>query len=239
MDNLVDYASAPFNGPFAMRASLLDTVGAAPYEGIWVPIGFAKAGSFEVTDGGTVTGLAAQIWVTNQSAPTNTYILTLGGSITTGDVINLNVTSGVAPAFVVPYTVVSGDTTNTILAGNIAAAVNASAAARSVGLTAVGGAGIITLNWPSVAPGTPSPAEFDQPSSPGPQNTLAVAYLKGGNTETITVTLGSDGQEVATLTAPGLSTPPTVPFPVGWVKARLATLTGTSPTVSMRFQGVA
>lgn len=226
--DLIEYYSPPYAAPLAAAANLLNAVSQVPYEGVWVPFSFFKNGTVEITLPGSGTGAAVSIFGTDNPNPLNTYVLTLGGSITATNVINLNFTPGgnVLP-FTVPYTVVGGDTTNTILAGHIAAAINASAGAKAIGLVAVGGAGIITLTWPSAQP--PQSAETPSPTAPPVMNTLGVAYTQGGNTETIAVTTGADGISISGALATATPGPLALtPLPVRFIKARLTALaTGT------------
>jgi hypothetical protein len=234
-DTLTQYQSAPFNGPMSLFAQLIDMPAnaAAPFEGLWLPCAFAKTGSVELT--GTFSAISCDVLGTNQPNPVNTYVLTLGGTINATDVINLVFTPGNVAPFTVSYTVVAGDTTTTILAGHIAAAINGSAVAQGLGIKAVGGSGTITVTWPSVAPGTGTP-EFQPPSSPPPQSTLTISYTQGGNAETIAVAVGTDGTKlVTTLTAAGLSGLSLLPC--RWIKARLNSLTGS--VVNVNYSGSA
>jgi hypothetical protein len=76
--------------------------------------------------------------------------ITLTGSLTTGDVVNIlfinaNLQNG---SYTLSYTVTSGDTTLTLLATHIAAAINASGPLASPAFTATSNAAVVTISWP-------------------------------------------------------------------------------------------
>lgn len=229
MTSIINYRSAPFNGPFAMFASLCSAA-AAPYEGVWVPWSFARVATVELEAG--AVGGAVTVFGSNQDNPTNTYTLTVGGSVTTGDVIALafKTTSGtITPS----YTTIGGDTDATI-ATALAAAINANPALALLGIQASVASAVVTVTWPSVSPQAPTPAEFQSPSSPPPQNTLSVGYTKGGNSETITVATGTDGLSITTALATATPGPLALsPLPVRWVKARVTALSSGQCVVNL------
>lgn len=237
LDPLVRYDSAPFNGPFAISAALLDGVAVAPYEGVWLPARFAKAGSVELQLGGTGLTAEVDIWATNQQdMPSNTYVLTVGGSATATDVLTLTFKNPLLAGGqkAVAYTVPSSPSLNSVAAG-IAAAVNADTALQAIGVTAAALAAVVTITWPSTSPSAAPGA----PSAPKSASTIALSTsLSGGATETLTVTLGTDGTQVASLSAAGLVSMPTAPFPFRWIKARMPTLSGTNPSATLNFAGV-
>jgi hypothetical protein len=230
-DPIIAYRSGPFPSGFILEGPLCSGVAAAPYEGVWVPFAFAKNATVELQAGST--GASADVWGTNQVNPTNTYKLTVAGALTTNDVINL-VFGTQSGSVTVAYTVVAGDTTATILAGHLAAAINVSAALAALGVSASSSAAVITVTWPSVAPGAGTP-EFQQPSSPPARNDLTFSYTAGGNTESITPALGTDGVNLTsahlTTAAPGPIAP--TPLPVRWIKARVTALSSGTAQVNV------
>jgi hypothetical protein len=231
MSELVRYRNPPLGVSMSVQATLLQAVSVAPYEGLWVPFEWVRQATVEVLAGATTPSI--DIYATNQDNPSNSYILTVGGTITTNDVITLVFAPGNSAPFNVAYTVVAGDTTTTILAGHIAAAINANASAQALGIAATSNAAVITVTWPSTAPSV-GVAEFQQPSSPPQANTLLITYTAGGNTETIARTQSTtDGTNLTAshLTGAGLVT--LTPFPVRWVKARLTALAGGTATVNI------
>lgn len=237
---IIDYASAPFNGPFALSSIMLDGVTAALFEGVWIPVSFAKSGSFEFLLGGTGPSGTVQIWGTNQPNPVNTYTVTIGGSETDGDTLTLTFKAPGMPAQAINVTTAGGEGLPAI-ATAFATAINANATlgGQGLGVSAVAVGAVITINWPSISPNQPISGPT-QPGSPPPQNVLSLAASKsGGASETLTIALGTDGTELASLTANGISSPPTIPFPIGFVKARLTALAGTNPTATLNFNGAA
>ena len=77
--------------------------------------------------------------------------LTFSGTFTVNDVVALKFVNGTLPTGTVniSYTVVSGDTTATLLATHVAAAINANATLQSAGFTATSALGVVTISWPS------------------------------------------------------------------------------------------
>lgn len=229
---------APFNGPQSLFAPLLSGALAAqvPFEGLWVPTNFLKyasvdvngpAGSFSLS----LLGSNSQVW------PMNTYTVTVGGTITNLDVATLTFTAALlnTGTEAVHYNIVTADTTTTIAAG-LAAAINADAALKALGITATSAAAIITVNWPSAAP-VSQPGQQSSPTNPPFANSVSIAgSVTGGATETLTVGLGTDGDTLATITAVGMTA--ISPWPCRWVKARVTTL-ATSNTINANLHGVA
>lgn len=234
---ITDYASAPFNGPFSMSAIMLDAAGSAPFEGVWVPVSFAKAGTFELLLGGTGPAATVQLWATNQPNPTNTYTLTIGGSETDADTLTLTFKPSALPAVAIAITTAGGESTSAI-ATAFAAGINANTVLQSLGVAAVALAAVVTITFPSIAPNQAISGPT-QPGTPPAMNTIGLAATKsGGASETLTVTVGTDGTEISTL-QPGLSAPPNVPFPVAFMKARMTAISGTNPTATLNFNGAA
>lgn len=75
--------------------------------------------------------------------------ITFTGTTTTGDVVNLIFANSLLPAgrVVLSYTLVSGDTTLTILAGHITTAINANTVLGATGFTATSNGAVITVSW--------------------------------------------------------------------------------------------
>lgn len=242
-DPIVQYQSAPFAGSFSIFSAMLNAVppAAAPYEGVWMPTRFAKGGSFELTTTGTGLTMEADIWATNQAEPTNTYVVTVGGTITANDIASLTFNGQNLPSAGTPaaYTVQGGDTTALVAAG-LAAAINASTALGLIGVTAKAVGSVVTITWPSALPQQGAAGGPSQPGSPAIANTIVLSKaVSGSATETLTIALGTDGTNVLQLTAAGLVAAPVALFPVRWIKARLPTLSGSGgPTATLNFNGV-
>ena len=230
-DPLVNYVAAPFASPFAIKALLADSIvaGNLPYEGLWVPLGFSKAATVELL--GSISTLSVDIWGTNQFFPLNTYTVTVGGSETDGDVLSLVFTNPLLPGNqqeTVSVTTSGGESLANI-ATALAAAVNADAALAPLGFKAAAASAVVTIQWPS-SPGFSTTT--DEESPPLGSATILTATKSGGATETLTIACGADGVNLTSshLTALGLTN--LTPMPVGWVKARVTTLTGTNAVVT-------
>jgi hypothetical protein len=231
---LVYQQSALFNGPFGIDARLLQQIAAAPFEGLWTPVGTAKQASLEVNNTGTVSALALGLYGTNNpDLPQNTYTLTIGGSITTSDVLSAVFTNPNLPAGskTVSYTTVGGDTLTTAAAA-LAALIQADPLLNPLGFTATSLVGVITIQFPSFA----GQVITGDPQNPQFGNfTQITTSVTGSVTETMAVTVGTDGFELSALTAVGFSF--SLPS-VNYIKARLTTLTG-GGTISAFYHGVA
>jgi hypothetical protein len=238
-DQLVQYTAGPFAAPFAMQALLADTIVAAnlPYEGLWTPVKFAKAASVELF--GSQSTLGLDIWATNRFDPVNTYTVTVGGSETDGDVLNLIFTNPLLPggAETVSVTTAGGETT-TAIAAALAAAVNADAALAPLGFKATSAAAVVTITWPSL-PGFALPVA-EEGSPPIASTTILTTSKSGGASESLTVAVGADGFKLngSTLAALGL-TNFTSSMPVAYIKARIGTLTGTNANISVALAAAA
>jgi hypothetical protein len=234
MRNLVDYQSAPYNGPFSISAALLTGVAAAPYEGLWVPIQWAKSGSIELS--GTFSAIDVDLYVSNaEQAPANQYVATLGGSATEADHVGITFTSPlISGGKTVSYTVANGNDLTAIGAG-LAAAINADTTLAALGITAGAASGVVTVSWPSTSP-TEGAGQFSSPSSPSQANDLSLASaLSAGATETITFTTGTSGLKLgSTISAAGLTS---IATSYRWIKARLTSMTGSSAVAN--YAGVA
>lgn len=240
LDPLAVYESGPFGGPFAISSILADGLVTAdlPYEGVWVPVKWAEEATVELSTTGSPGTIQVDIWGTNQQNPTNTYTVTVGGSVSPGDVLNLTFASRNLPSagIEVSYTADSSDTTSTI-ATALAAAINANTMLQGLGIIAKAAAAVVTVNWPSVAPNL-APTAGNTPSSPpAPQNTLYITPSKSsGASETLTLACGADGTNLTPshLSAAGLTA--LTPMPVRFVKARVTELSG-SGTLSLALAG--
>jgi len=238
-DPIVSYSAAPFNGPQNGQSLLVDGVTAVPYEGVWLPASFYKAATLEV--GGSISTLSLQLYGTNAlEQPLNTVTVTVGGSKTTGDVLNIevinqNLSNG---NVTVSYTVLSGDSINSTAAA-LAALINANAGLQTLGLSAIAVGGVITITFPSAPSNLANNPSLGSPSAPLTQNQCAFVLTKsGGASETLTLANGTDGTVLGSaITALGLTA--VSPLPVRWIKARVTTLTGGGANVSAALAGTA
>jgi hypothetical protein len=232
-DLLVQYTAGPFAAPFSIQALLADSIVAAdlPYEGLWVPVKFAKAASIELS--GSMATLGLDIWATNQLNPVNTYTVTVGGSETDGDTLNLIFANPLLPggSETVSLTTSGGEST-TAIAAALAAAVNADANLAVLGFRATSATTVVTIQWPSLPAGVTLTSEEGSP--PIGSTTVLTTSKSGGATESLTVAVGADGFKLngSTLAAFGL-TNFTSSMPVAWMKTRIGTLTGTNANVSV------
>jgi len=238
----VVYKAAPLTGPFGARASLGAGVTSAPAEGIWVPVEFLK--NFSVELSGTFSGASVQLYASNQGVePGNSITITIGGTVATGDVLTINFVSPIVGTVPVTYTTVAGDTATTIAAAFAAAinalATNPNAAFQGLGVSASSSAGVITIDWPSIA--TKAQAPNDMPAGfnvsvtePVFANFLSFTTSTTGS-ETFTLANGTTGQTLgAAITAAGFTQFPGTA--VRWIKARFTALTSGSADVN--FAGV-
>lgn len=237
MDPYIVAKAAPYTGPFDASGTLLDSVTAAPAEGIWLPAQFLKNMSVEVTGSGS--GQSVQLYGSNALAePGNQQTITIGGTVATGDVLTLAFKSAVAGTINVNYTTVGGDTTSTI-ATALAAAINANATlATDLGVSASAASAVITVSWPSETPAAAAdnvPAGFNSSvTQPLPANFLSVTGSTTGS-EIFTIANGSTGTAVGSaITANGVTQ--FAGNALRWIKARLTALT--SGSVTINFYGV-
>jgi hypothetical protein len=236
---LFGYDTLPFNGPFGLRSQLLSSVTAAPFEGLWTPVGGAKIGSIEAN--GTISTAEIDIYGTNSPAgfPMNTYTVTVGGSATQNDVVGLTFNNPLLPggSESVNYTVGATPSLTTVAAG-LVAAILADTALATLGVVASNAAGVITITWPSIAPETSAGGDqYGTPSSPPMGSATGLTTtLSGGASETLTVTTGTDGFLLTKITALGFTA---ITMPVRFIKARLVSLTGGSATISAAYNGAA
>ena len=222
--NLYDVFPARLLGPFSLRAVLLSGQSSAPFEGAWVPLVGCLQATLEVSasSGATFSG---GLWGTNNPDPVNSYAVTVGGTVTAGDVLTLTFSGGVlfSPA-AVSYTVQSSDTTSTI-AAQVVAAVAASTAVAAAGISAQASGSVVTITYPSgISPTTPSVAPAGNPTMNQSLNAIEVSASSTGAT-TLTVANGTSGVSLATLSAGGMST---ITMPISFVKLRLASVSGGS-----------
>lgn len=236
--NVMNYDAAPFDGPMALYATMADAVAAPLFEGLWLPVRYAKSGSIELA--GSFTTIQADIYATNQAEPLNSQAVTIGGTITNGDVATLTFANPLAPngQATVSYPITGSDTTTTIAAGLAHAITTNVSLTAGLGFSATSNANVLTITWPSIPPILdPQPMGT---SGPPPQNITAISgSVSGSATETIAVALGTDGQKIASLTAAGIQALSISGQPIRWLKCRIPTLTGSTPSVSVLFAGVA
>jgi len=249
---IVDYQSPRFGGPYGLQAYLIPPqfTQKVVFEGPWIPIAGAKAASLEIAGslgGGTIS---LQLVGTNDPvvAGINRYTVTLGGSVTTGDTITATFTNPNLPAGseAVTYTTIGGDTTTTI-ATALAAAINADTNLQSVGIGATSAAAVVTIEFPSITYQSPAPAVGSNPASSGSSQgyanfTIVAMTIGGSATETATVAadtngtplpasaIGSGANPIVGASFPGLIAL-SAPYPL-FIKARMAAMSGTSPSVT-------
>lgn len=229
--------SPPYDAPLDLSA-LMAQASAAPFEGVWIPVGYAKVASVEVE--GTFSGLSVQLIGSNSiEPPDNKSTVTIGGSVTADDVVTLTFTNPLLPAgsTTAHYTVLSGDTT-TLIAAGVAAAINANPLLAALGIRGAGALAVVTVAYPSTSPN--EAPEGSSPTAPSSQNsTLITGAVSGAATETVTVANASVGQNVgAALIAKGLTQLAITPR---WLKAQIGTLNGGSATdpVTVSYHGAA
>lgn len=228
-DALSNYQSAPYNGVFSQNSLLIDAISAAPYEGLWVSAQFLKNACIETE--GTFGSMSFQLYGTNLDSvgAVNQYTATIGGSVTTGDVVTLKILSGNihAGSESVSYTTVGGDTTTTI-ATALAAAINADTVLNSIGVQATSAAAVITITFPSAVSNINA-----TPSSPFLQNQITISStVSGSATETVTVAVGSNGIAIGSaITSKSLTNISPIPK---YIKARLTAVSGGNATVALQ-----
>lgn len=233
-DPVVSFTSAPFASQFATCAELLVNATAAPWEGLWIPSMWCRDASIEVT--GSMSTMSISLLSTNQiSEPLNQFTATIGGTVTSGDIVTLQAINANLPggSAQVQYTVGASDTTSTIAAA-LAAMANASSGFQGAGISAQAAAAVITLNYPSVWPG---PAGTNTASYGQRYGNWTTFSGSSNGTETVTVagvtTPGSaNGSAITALGLSGVVTP------CRWLRARLTTLTGAGATISAMFNGL-
>lgn len=245
-NQLVNPQSPLYGGPYGIQAYLIPPAFSdkVVFEGPWIPIAGIKAGSLEVA--GTLGGgtLSLQLVGTNdpQVAAVNRYTITVGGTITNNDTLsvtvkNPNLAGGTEQ---VTITAVTADTTTT-LAAKLAAAIVADANLAALGIGATSTAAVVTLTFPSVNPAEPSSSTgWTQPTTNFTE--ISATAVTGGATETLTVAadtggtplpasaIGSGANPIVGASFPGLIAL-SAPFPL-FIKARLAAMSGTSPSVT-------
>lgn len=230
------YSSAPFTGPFDMTSQTVD-VTAPGFDGVWIPAAYLKFTSASI-DGQWSTVSVDLVASLHHEDPGNSNTITIGGTTATGNVITTTL-STIRGVIAIPYTVTGTDTTTTEAAA-IAALINANNTLGSLGIQATAASGVITLSWPSVAPGVEvenQSAGFEgTQSTPSFSNYVAVTMASTGS-ETFAIATGTTGDVIQTLTSAGLSSTTTV-TPFRWVKFRVNTLTGTNAHVYGNFYGV-
>ena len=142
--------------------------------------------------------------VTFAGSTNGVELATLGGTITTSDTLVITITdaSVVGSPLAVTYTVLSSDTTLTILAASIAAQINATAALTVAGITATSSGPVISIRSRSVK-------ATSYARTNGGTETITLSggagesvSLAGGPTETLSITNATAGSEVVTATSP-------------------------------------
>lgn len=132
------------------------------------------------------------VYIGTEVAGGNGSAITIGGTPTTGDVIRITLTSAflVSSPAIVNYTVTSGDTTNAILATNLAAAITAAAIYGGTGSQTTLMYGMVSL-----IAGGPTTVGLDFPgtSATGWAMSVSAVVVSGAATETFTVTTGFTG----------------------------------------------
>lgn len=231
-DPLVRVEGIPaVSGPTSISAILLDAITATPYEGIWVPWLFTKQGSLEVS--GSMSTLSLQLFGTNAINPVNSYVITVGGTAATGNVVTFTFITPTG-TFTASFTDTTGNTTTQIAAA-VVAAINSNSILSSLGFQAANLANVITVTWPSASPPGSFPYTTSSPSIA--QVVTMTATASGTASETFAIAAGSGGSSLGSaITAFGMTQ-----FTVStrWLKVRLTTLTGASANVTAIAQGTA
>jgi hypothetical protein len=217
-----------FGGPYGLIAPLVPGIISVPYNGPWVPIAGAKALSMEVA--GSISTLSLVLYGTNDEnvSAVSDYIITIGGTITNNDTIVATFTNpnlpGGSEAVTIP--VVTADTTTT-LAAKLAAAINADTNLAGLAITASSVAAVVTVQFPSVAPG-----ESNSYTGPPLANTTQISTaVTGGASETAVVGVTETGTAIGSaITALGL-TAVAAPLPA-FIRAAMTTLTGTNAIIN-------
>lgn len=219
---------------------LAQGVTAVPVQGPWLPCSLFSQASAEVY--GSYASVSSGILLANSYfPPMNGYKVTIGGTITPGDVLSLTVTSSVAGVQTVSYTVTSGNTLNQI-AASLAALLAANLSLAAAGFLVSEGSGIIVVQFPSLPPGyTWSGAGLvaSTPANSPPINYVTVSTsVSGSATETMTVSLVNNGATIQTLNA---TTPHALlpGMPARWVQGNVSVLTGAGAIVDVNMCGVA
>lgn len=233
--NQITFESPPFDG-VCMDATMFDLIlGQAPMESVWIPMQFARVLSFDLT-GGLATVSVQLLGSNSKDDPGNLSTITVGGTITAADVNSITVKNPNLPdgQKVVSYTSVGGNTT-TIIATQLAAAINADADLKALQISASSLAAVITISYPSSSP-TAGGQEGSSVSDPPVSNTcLFSGASTGAATETFTVANASNGSTIgAAITAKGLTAITTLPR---WIKAQVNTLTGAGAAIAGNLHG--
>jgi hypothetical protein len=219
---------------------LAQGVTSVPAQGPWLPCSLFKQASADVE--GMYSNVTAGVLLADTlGPPLNGYKVTVGGTITVGDVVSITVTSSVAGVQTVGYTVQSGNTLNQIAAA-LATALAANAALAGAGFLISEGSGIVILQFPSLAPGQTwdgAGLVSGLPESSPPINYTTIATaVSGSGTETATVGLVSNGSSILTLNG---TTPHAVlpGLPARWVQGNVTALIGSGATVNVNLAAVA
>lgn len=229
-NQLVNYLSPAFGGPYGLQAYLIPP-GSAPalFEGPWVPLSGAKSASIEVAGalgGGT---LSLQLVGTNDPAVAgvNRATITLAGTIATNDTFTATFTNPNLPNGSEAVLVTATGASATTLATALAAAINADANLQSVGIGATSAAGVVTVSWPNTAPALNTSGSNSGPTE-GFANSTSIVGSKVSTSGTITLANDTDGTNVGTAIAALGLTAIAAPLPL-FIKARATFTGGSSP----------
>lgn len=228
---LYQFNQGPYSAGTSQFCTLINGAVNVPAEGLWTPINLLWYASVQVT--GSISTLSAQIYGSNQNdAPLNTYTATVGGVPLAGNSYTLTFNAAlVMQNVVITYTAVSGDTVTSI-AASLAALINANTSLAVTGLVATSSAGVVTMQWPTLANGE-SYTSYTQP--PIANRIALFASTSGG---TFTAACGTDGYALTSaITSLGIVSAVNS-LPVRWIKGRITTLTGTNANASILLTGV-
>jgi hypothetical protein len=194
------------DGVGSRQLILLDAQSGGTSPGYWMPWAPFHKGSFEVT--GTFVGTVNMLISNAKDQPFNSYELTIGGTVHTGDIITVVVNSF---AFLngkvtVVYTVLSTDTTLAILTTSLIAAIDAAITAQA-NMVALGRSVNLAASQIGAVAGTTTTTINVQWTYPFPPLTVTAAVTGAGATTTIASAPFDDGGGFAvtacTVTAPG------------------------------------
>ncbi len=231
---------APQWGPMAGFLRLVQGAVTAPTQGPWLPCGLFQAASVDI-EGSSSTITAGVRLANTLAAPLNGYTVTIGGSVTAGDVVSVSVASSLAGSVTVSHTVASGDTIG-IIAASLASSLGENEALAAAGFVVNEGSAIVTMTFPSLAAGMnwqDSGAAVDGFATAPPIDCVSVtASVGGAATETATVSLVNNGMSEGSLsTNPGRLELPSLP--ARWVQGNVTALTGAGANVNLNLAGVA
>lgn len=225
---LLQATSPIYGAPYGIIVPVAPGIKAANFEGVWAPISGAKLATLELY--GSMSTLSLQLYGTNDPliAGDNAYTITIGGTITNGDTLTATFANASLPigSEAVTIPVVTADTTTT-LATKLAAAINADANLLALGFSATSAAAVVTVSFPSFAPGSGAAGNGVQANANLTQITISTT---GSSTETGTVATTTTGTALGSaIAAFGLTALTVLP---AFIKARVTTLTGTNAIIN-------